>query len=169
MGHSGDQGLLLVFIWCSGRTIVSIEVLFVIHSLRELHFTSTYISFFLELFVFSWQALLFVYPWQQSINHYLMWINLFEGRLNTHTCNWYYFDFQNSVKHILLFFFPTWKFLLMRNCHQHEGIQNFHIKHNSVIGLKDQQFYIPSYFFLTFLTFPQSTDTWFFNSKFNSI
>ena len=55
MGHSGDQGLLLIFVWCCGRTIVHVEVLFVIHSLRELHFTSTYISAFLELLSFSWQ------------------------------------------------------------------------------------------------------------------
>ena len=33
-------GLLLVFIWCCGRTIVHVEVLFVVHSLRDLHFTS---------------------------------------------------------------------------------------------------------------------------------
>ena len=64
MGHSGDQGLLLVFIWCCGRTIVHVVVLFVVHSLRELHFTSADNSAFLELLSFSWQSLLFLFPWQ---------------------------------------------------------------------------------------------------------
>ena len=57
-------GLLLVFIWCCGRTIVHVEVLFVVHSLRDLHFTSAYNSAFLEIRSFSWQALLFFLPWQ---------------------------------------------------------------------------------------------------------
>ena len=57
-------GLLLVFIWCCGRTIVHVEVLFVVHSLRDLHFTSAYNSAFLELLSFSWQSLLFLFPWQ---------------------------------------------------------------------------------------------------------
>ena len=105
MGHSGDQGLLLIFVWCCGRTIVHVEVLFVIHSLRELHFTSTYISAFLELLSFFWQTLVFFFPWQENMKHYLPWINLFDGALLTFTCNWYYFDFQYAIKHIVLSFF----------------------------------------------------------------
>ena len=124
MEHSGDQGLLLVFIWCCGRTIVHVEVLFAIHSLRELHFTSAYISAYLQFLHFSWQAVLFFFLWQKNMKHLLPWINQFDGTLLIYTRNCYYFDFQYTNKHILVSFsfFPPWKFLLMRNCHQHEEI-----------------------------------------------
>ena len=49
---SVEQGLLLIFIWCSGETIAFIEVVFVMPPWRELHSTSSY---FLQLgiFIFS--------------------------------------------------------------------------------------------------------------------
>ena len=51
-GLSVDQGFLLVFSWCSCWTFAFIEVLFVMHSWKEMHSMYSYHSAILELLIF---------------------------------------------------------------------------------------------------------------------
>ena len=124
MGHSGEQGLLLF------------DAVGELLSLQKYYLWTIYwescISH-LPTFLPSWNFSVF----PGKLNYYFFldrktWnischesICLMGHCLRTHvTGTTLTFNMQSSIL-CCLFFFPPWKFLLMRNCHQHEEMQNF--------------------------------------------